>query len=254
MKRGNRFTDMEGRTYGRLTVVSFSGIHEKSKCALWNCQCSCGATTIASGAALRQNNIKSCGCLLREHNEAQLISRIGQRFSKLIIIAKDTSHRKRWFVRCDCGNEKSIMYGNLTSGCTTSCGCWKAEGKYQTDNSGVPYGVSTRNTTLLGYKDGARTRSLSWNLTDEQFDILTKAFCFYCGAEPSNICKSNHNKGNFVYQGIDRIDNSLGYDIKNVVPCCRICNRAKDTMSKDEFYSWISKIYQRGIPLKQEYF
>jgi hypothetical protein len=31
----------------------------------------------------------------------------------------------RWLCRCNCGNEKAVRGGNLTSGHVSSCGCWK---------------------------------------------------------------------------------------------------------------------------------
>lgn len=171
------------------------------------------------------------------------VDRVGERFGRLVIIAKAPG-RKKWLVRCDCGVEKVVIYGNLKTS-TKSCGCLKSEGNWAKDVSGVPFGMSTRNTTLLEYKLGAKSRNLNWDLLDEQFDILTKANCHYCGREPSNIKKSKYNKGDFVYQGIDRIDNSKGYEIKNCVPCCKICNRAKDTMTQEDFYSWIDMVFSR---------
>ena len=60
-------------------------------------------------------------------------SKIGQRFGRLTIIARDTSkpsgHHKPsyWICRCDCGNEKSVAYSQLTSGKTKSCGCLRSE-------------------------------------------------------------------------------------------------------------------------------
>ncbi len=40
---------------------------------------------------------------------------------------------------------------------------------------------------------------------------------------------------NFFYNGIDRVNNEMGYEPLNVVPCCQECNFAKCKMSKDEF-------------------
>lgn len=53
--------DMIGKTVGRLTVIGRS--ESKNGKATWQCQCSCGNTTIVTGDSLRQNHTKSCGCL-----------------------------------------------------------------------------------------------------------------------------------------------------------------------------------------------
>lgn len=49
----------------------------------------------------------------------------GQRFGSLVALSKAESRKGKtyWLCRCDCGNEKEIQTGHLTSGVTTSCGC-----------------------------------------------------------------------------------------------------------------------------------
>ena len=44
--------------------------------------------------------------------------------------------------------------------------------------------------------------------------------------------------------GIDRVDSSKGYVEDNVVSCCKYCNTAKNTMSRDEFFKWIKRVYE----------
>jgi hypothetical protein len=55
---------MSGKKIGRLTVLSYAGSKFKGRAsrASWFCACSCGATTIATGAHLREGNTRSCGC------------------------------------------------------------------------------------------------------------------------------------------------------------------------------------------------
>lgn len=56
----------------------------------------------------------------------------GKKFGKLTVLYIDKENRmnyKRWICECECGNKKSIISGNLTSGNTTSCGCTKVSKK-----------------------------------------------------------------------------------------------------------------------------
>jgi hypothetical protein len=46
----------------------------------------------------------------------------------------------------------------------------------------------------------------------------------------------------FRYNGIDRVDSSMGYVAGNVVPCCSTCNRMKLDHSYDDFIAHIKKI------------
>jgi hypothetical protein len=57
-------TDLIGKVYGRLTVVSFDRIENKK--SYWNCKCSCGGEK----SILRSSIIyftRSCGCLQKEN-------------------------------------------------------------------------------------------------------------------------------------------------------------------------------------------
>lgn len=53
----------------------------------------------------------------------------GKRFGRLIAISKAESRNSKtyWLCKCDCGVEKEIQTGNLTSGATRSCGCLEKE-------------------------------------------------------------------------------------------------------------------------------
>ena len=48
--------------------------------------------------------------------------------------------------------------------------------------------------------------------------------------------------GDFIYNGIDRLDNNEGYLPSNVVTCCKICNRAKHSLTVVEFLEWVRDI------------
>ena len=82
-----------------------------------------------------------------------------------------------------------------------------------------------------------------WEITDEQFYEISQKNCFYCGAKPSMKRISPNNTGDFIYNGIDKINSKKGYIINNIVPCCKRCNTAKNDMTKDEFFNWVKTIY-----------
>lgn len=68
-------------------------------------------------------------------------------------------------------------------------------------------------------KWAAIKRGLSWSLTLDEFSALILLPCHYCG-NPLPETRS----------GLDRKDNSVGYEIGNVTPCCTICNRMKSNL------------------------
>ena len=51
----------------------------------------------------------------------------GKKFSKLVALEVSKGEKKRsWLCICDCGRKTIVPTNRLTSGWTTSCGCWKA--------------------------------------------------------------------------------------------------------------------------------
>lgn len=90
------------------------------------------------------------------------------------------------------------------------------------------------------------------NLTFDKFYELSQKQCTYCGVEPSNLqncfkndknsSKFGRENGDFIYNGLDRVDNKKPHNIDNVVSCCFICNRTKRDLSIDEFMNWIQRV------------
>lgn len=163
------------------------------------------------------------------------VDHTGLRYGCLVVSEFiEGSRRGLWRCRCDCGNEKIAEGRRLSQGATWHCGCQPKRLKR------LPPGVAGRNKVLGYYRAGARDRGLCWRLSDEDFDRLTSQDCFYCGCAPSAV----HGEAStpFIYNGIDRMDNDLGYIIENVVPCCRTCNQAKMAMPYGEFMAWIARL------------
>lgn len=71
-------------------------------------------------------------------------------------------------------------------------------------------------------KSNCKKRSLSLDLTIEQYELLIQAPCFYC---ENKLCiKVQHGVG------LDRLDSGLGYSIDNCVSCCAFCNTIKNDL------------------------
>lgn len=68
-RKGKKPIDLEGKIFGRLTVLKFIGhrlIGGKVKKRVYLCQCSCGNTCEVLAEHLRNGKIRSCGCLRRD--------------------------------------------------------------------------------------------------------------------------------------------------------------------------------------------
>lgn len=99
-----------------------------------------------------------------------------------------------------------------------------------------------KNSILLGYKASASRRGYKFNLSKEDFCFLVDQPCKYCGTLQSNSYEISSKKGIYKYNGIDRIDNNIGYEIGNVVTCCTTCNKMKLTLGIEDFFEHMQKI------------
>lgn len=187
-----------------------------------------------------------------EWRGANFIDRTGQRFSKLVVVRraedgpkKGRRSRVRWLCICDCGNERIVAANYLQGGQIKSCGCSKHDPRptlYRLKNP-LPPGRAARNIVFAIYRSSARTRGHSWELTGDQFDEITSKDCTYCGCPPSMVKRNPYrNSSEWIYNGIDRVDSSVGYVPENVVPCCEICNKAKRDLSYEDFMAWIARL------------
>ena len=98
------------------------------------------------------------------------------------------------------------------------------------------------------YVSSAWVREFSFNLDLNSFAILILSNCTYCDSSPSNRFK--FSKGTLAYNGVDRQNNSQGYQMDNSVTCCKTCNIAKLDKTVDEFIFWARKVVKNGKKLK----
>ena len=166
----------------------------------------------------------------------------GQTFGRLTAIERVNSDRNgntQYRFVCSCGSEIIALSGNVRTGKTQSCGCLQIENY---ENSKLESGIANRNRVWRQYKNNAKLKGLEFSILIEDFEEASQQLCFYCGDPPTKEQKDKSSNGGFVYNGIDRIDNSKGYTLDNVVSCCWNCNRMKGNMTFEEFINHIHKI------------
>lgn len=167
----------------------------------------------------------------------------GKKFGNLTVV-KDSGKRDKnrdvlWKCLCDCGKTCNIRGWSLKSGNTKSCGCLKKDELRERLILGDKGAI---NRIIQSYKNNAKKRNISWELSDKEVDNIIHKPCFYCGNVDSNKMVTKGCPDGYQYNGIDRIDSNKGYIVSNAVPCCKICNIAKHDMSQKEFYEWVKRI------------
>lgn len=175
----------------------------------------------------------------------RIIDLTGKRYGRLEVLEIDNvdlkTRKTKWICRCDCGTIKPIRGQDLRSGLTISCGCYQTE--IRGDGPRKPKGESAFNSVYSSYKSGARKRELDFKLTKEEFKELISDNCSVCGVEPDKTYKARqYTNGEYKYNGIDRVDNNIGYIKENCVTMCTPCNFGKHSLSQEKFMNWIERL------------
>lgn len=212
-----------GLKFGRLTVLSRSYKEDKHKRVHWKCLCNCGKEVVVDSSSLRSGNTKSCGCLQKEKvSRIKFLDISGKTFGRLTAIKY--SGNKKWLCKCSCGKEKIVSGESLRTGRTKSCGCLH---KDKMNKKTLPNSKSSFNKLMGMYKNKSKKRGYKFFLSESEFLNLTKGNCFYCGRGPFQESKCKKNSEPYIYNGIDRVNSSGDYELKNCVSCCSDCNYAK---------------------------
>lgn len=168
----------------------------------------------------------------------------GRTFGRLTVVRLDhrvkCSQKSRtvyyylWECRCICGTTVLRSPG-IKHRENSSCGCLHDEqARARSLSMKLSFGekhVANVTRRFRVYKKNAADRSLPFDLNREHFNLLVHGRCAYCGL------------GDDPINGVDRVDNALGYTVANCVSCCSECNRGKSNKSTSDFIDWVSRVY-----------
>lgn len=124
------FKDLTGQKIGRWTVLE--RVENENNCVKWKCQCECGEIRNVFANSLLNGTSLSCGCYKADRaHELNFDDLTGMRVGILTVIERakedyvspNGSKSPQWLCKCDCGNEKIVLSGNLRGGSIRSCGC-----------------------------------------------------------------------------------------------------------------------------------
>jgi hypothetical protein len=167
------------------------------------------------------------------------IDMMGKRFGRLVIVGELARRCKidthlLYLAKCDCGADVRVRGYTLRTRHTQSCGCLRRE-KWQ-----LAPGEAAKNDMMRCYVKNAKDYGRVWEIPIEKFKELVVKDCFYCGVPPANVWREK--RSNFKYNGLDRVDNSKGYTLDNVVPCCGHCNMTKRERTMEQFVEHCRKV------------
>lgn len=172
-------------------------------------------------------------------------------------IDKEKDYKIYWKCKCSCEKHtvKSIDGHTLRYGGSKSCGCLRSEkSKIQgKKNKIVDRFLPLSKRLYYDYKIRcAQNRNHEFDIELTSFRKKILEPCYYCGELPSREYHHPKTSGSFLYNGLDRVNNDLGYTEENVVTCCFLCNSMKKAMSQKDFLSWVKRVYNHSIKGKDD--
>jgi len=240
----HNFINLSNQVFGYWKVLKKDKTDKYGNIA-WICQCKCGVVRSVLSKSLRQGVSTSCGKCGKDRDD--LFDKKINNFKVLNFEGINNKHHgAMWKIKCLlCGKEVIRSQSNIRN--LKSCGCIRK----------LPYGESAFNSLYGQYKRAATKRNLKFELNEKTFRLLTKKNCYYCDKPPTNVSKGHRRNKNgyvseYVYNGIDRVNSSKGYEKNNIVTCCGSCNQMKMDLSLKEFKQNIYKIYN-NLDLKKEF-
>lgn len=227
--------DLTGRIFGRLTVLEDVG-RTKRQQVIWRCLCDCGNTVDVITASLRNGGTKSCGCLQKDRaSEANKKVLVGQKFGRLTVL-EDVGRKRKgvvWHCLCECGDIVEVMAGNLQSGNTQSCGCYKKEPHLGEKNSNWKGGITSIAKAIrncMEYKD--------WRKEIFQRDDFTCQHCNQIGRK----LRAHHIKRfsvileEFNITTFEEAQTCVElWDTNNGITLCKKCHKKEHSRSKEKF-------------------
>lgn len=172
---------------------------------------------------------------------------IGHKFEMLTVVRELSITERKIFTKnskrksnvyyeckCDCGNITILPASRILKPRSKSCGCIKD--KTSPD--------SAFKHLIYQYNYSANRKGISFDLKEEEFKLLTSSNCYYCGIPPNKIVDQKLKyQTPYHYNGVDRIDSDVGYNLDNCRPCCEQCNRMKLDWTEKEFLQKIKEIH-----------
>lgn len=218
-----------GQEKGLLTVIEQA--ESKFGKAHWIAQCNCGGVTIPfSTSEWNSGKRTNCGCRGSSIGPVSL----GDKFYNWTVVGFIT--KAYYECKCACGNLSKVRRCDLAHGKSRQCAECSVKDKVIFD-----FGSSKR--SIIGtYRKNAKNSNRVWELTNEEALSFFAGNCHYCDREPQMAHTASINSGTYWYNGIDRVDNDLGYTIDNCVSCCWACNAAKRGMPVEDFIYWLDAI------------
>ncbi|SMH61573.1 hypothetical protein [Azospirillum agricola] len=254
----------EPTRYGRWTVIAPLPpkiYDDGTKHERVLCRCECGSEGPVSLSSLKAGKSRQCrSCAMRSRGRTVEV-RPGNRFGNWAVISEVMDEGigpRKVLCECVCSTRQVLKLNTLRMGKSTRCKqCRYEEAKTRIypHRSSRTQAEACAKQIFATYQSVAKRNGRVFTLSFEDVQDLITRNCRYCGVPPCTqhrilfSGKQPYPGEPFLYNGIDRVDNAVGYVRENCVSCCKRCNQAKLDMDVGDFKAWLRQVhlYQKRV-------
>lgn len=152
-----------------------------------------------------------------------------------------------WEVEClQCSRKRKIKRADhAKSHAEKSCKfCSNKQNHPQGDTRGI------RTSFFNKYGLGAKSRSLSWDITIDDAADLAEAQSYRCAL--SGVLLVFNGNFNQITASLDRIDNARGYEVDNIQWVHKDINMMRGTLSIDRFVELCKSVFRQSQMMKEK--
>ena len=245
-KRGNKQKcQHSGCTDNAKDNEIFCGRHERDKYRLEEQLLGIRYCDIARGCfTICEDGLLSCEeCLTKEQVRDKKRHQTNIQLNSALVVIAATTKR----ICSKCGDEFEQFKTKRNTESTKCEKCFETQNKVEKTRMGRIRNQKQEmfNNLERYYKEyitNAAKRYLDISITFDEFSELVQQKCYYC---------DYHKKGET--NGIDRINNDIGYILSNCVPCCETCNYMK-AFYHPQFFVEKCKIISKQRTVSQEFY
>lgn len=109
--------------------------------------------------------------------------------------------------------------------------------------------------SYASYRSRAEKKELEFAISNDEYKSIIREDCYLCGKKSSDPFSTNpllaespahfeHTEVTRNTNGIDRVDNTLGYTVENCKACCKECNHMKNNFVLEDLFAKLERIQE----------